>query len=83
MVRKRGWRFDVSDAGRAVELAGEPNDWQEFAERIVDEYAINVNRRGVVFVQSNDQRLESLVARVAGCSVALYQELLDRELGST
>jgi hypothetical protein len=24
-----------------------------------------------------------LIARVAGCSVALYQELLDRELGST
>jgi len=42
-----------------------------------------VNRSGVVFVQSNEQRLESLVARVAGCSVTLYQELLDRELGST
>jgi hypothetical protein len=83
VVRKRGWRFDVSDAGRAVELAGEPNDWQEVAERVVDEYSINVNRRGVVFVQSNEQRLESLIARVAGCSVALYQELLDRELGST
>jgi hypothetical protein len=24
-----------------------------------------------------------LIARAAGCSVALYQELLDRELGST
>ena len=83
VVRKRGWRFDVSDAGRAVELAGQPNDWQEVAERVVDEYAINVNRRGVVFVQSNEPRLESLIARVAGCSVALYQELLDRELGST
>ena len=34
VVRKRGWRFDVSDAGRAVELAGEPNDWQELAERL-------------------------------------------------
>jgi len=73
VVRKRGRRFDVSDAGRAVELAGKPNDWQEVAERIVDEYAINVNRRGVVFVQSNEQRLGSLITRVAGCSVELYQ----------
>jgi hypothetical protein len=82
VVRKRGRRFDVSDSGRAVELAERPNDWQRVAVRVVDEYAINMNRRGVVFVQSNEQRLESLITRVAECSVALYQELLDRELGS-
>jgi len=82
VVRKRGWRFDVSDDGRAVELAGRPTDWEEVAERVVAEHAINVNRRGAVFVQSNEQRLESLVERVAECSVALYEELLDRELGS-
>jgi hypothetical protein len=35
-----------------------------------------------VFVQSNEARLERLIARVADCSVALHQELLDRELGS-
>ena len=68
--------------GRAVELAGRPNNWQKLAERVTHEYAINVNRRGVVFVQSNDQRLDSLIARVAECSLALYQELLDTELGS-
>ena len=82
LVRKRGRRFDVSDDGRAVELGGKPTDWEEVAERVVAHHAINVNRRGVVFVQSNEQRLESLVERVAECSVALYQELLDRELGS-
>ena len=82
VVRKRGWRFDISDAGRAVELAGSPAGWQELAASVVDEYALNLNRRGVVFVQSNEARLESLVARVADCSVALYQELLERELGS-
>ena len=82
VVRKRGRRFDLSDCGRAVELAERPNWWQQVAERVVDEYAINVNRRGVVFVQSNEQRLESLITRVAECSFALYQELLDRELGS-
>ena len=45
-------------------------------------FALNVNRRGVVYVQANDERLESLVSRVAECSVALLEALLDRELGS-
>jgi hypothetical protein len=31
---------------------------------------------------SNEARLQSLVIRVADCSVALFQELLDDELGS-
>jgi hypothetical protein len=52
------------------------------AQRVADAHALNVNRRGVVFVQSNEERLESLVSRVADCSVALYQELLESELGS-
>jgi hypothetical protein len=82
VVRKRGWRFDVSDGGRAVELAGRPRGWRDVAEDVAESFAINVNRRGVVFVQSNEARLESLVSRVAECSVALYQELLDQELGS-
>jgi hypothetical protein len=82
VVRRRGWKFDVSDAGRAVELAGRPSGWPEVARGVVDAFALNVNRRGVVFVQSNERRLEMLIARVAECSVALYQELLDRELGS-
>jgi hypothetical protein len=82
LVRKRGGRFDVSDGGRAVELAGKPSNWQAVAERVVAEHAINVNQRGVVFVQSNEQRLESLITRVAGCSVALYQELLEHGDGA-
>jgi hypothetical protein len=82
VVRKRGWRFDISDGGRAVSTAGSPPGWQEVAERVVDAHALNVNRRGVVFVQSNEARLESLVLRVADCSVAVYQELLESELGS-
>ena len=82
VVRKRGWRFDISDGGRAVELASRPRNWREVAEQVADEYAINVNRRGVVFVQSNERRLDSLITRVAECSVALYEELLDRHLGS-
>lgn len=82
LVRKRGWRFDLSDGGRAVELAGRPRGCRRIAEEVVEEFALNVNRRGVVFVQANEARIDSLVIRVAECSVALYQELLDRELGS-
>jgi hypothetical protein len=33
----------------------------------------------VVFVQSNEARLNSLVLRVAECSAALFQELLESE----
>jgi hypothetical protein len=79
VVRMRGWRYDVTDGGRAVELAGRPQGWRHVAERVVREepYWLNVNRSGVVFVQSNERRLESLVLRLAECSQALYQELLD------
>jgi hypothetical protein len=42
-------------------------------------HALNVNRRGVVFVQSNEARLEALVERVAACSAALVEELLEHE----
>jgi hypothetical protein len=83
IVRKRGWRFDISDGGRGVGAAGTPPGWQAVAARVVGTHALNVNRRGVVFVQSNEARLQSLVSRVADCSVALFQELLERELGST
>ena len=83
VVRKRGRRFDVSDSGRAVERAGRPAGWREVAEPIAsDEYWINVNRRGVIYVQTNESRLEHLVGRVAECSVAVYEGLLERELGS-
>jgi hypothetical protein len=78
VVRKRGWRFDISDGGRAVELAGPAPGWPEVVERVVGAHALNINRRGVVFVQSNEGRLESLVLRVAECSVAVFEELLDR-----
>jgi hypothetical protein len=78
VVRKRSWRFDISDGGRAVELAGRPTSWAEGAERVVAAHALNVNRRGVVFVQSNEVRLEGLIARVAACSRAVFEELLEQ-----
>ena len=78
VVRKRSWKFDLSDSGRAVELAGRPSGWRDVAEPIVNEqYFINVNRRGVVFVQSNALRLDSLATRVAECSRAVHAALLE------
>lgn len=82
VVRKRGWRFDVSDGGQAVDLAGRGDGWLDAAQQIADAHALNVNRRGLVFVQSNEERLERLIPHIADCSVAIYQELLERELGS-
>jgi hypothetical protein len=82
VVRKRGWRYDISDNGRAVDLAGSPAGWAAVAESVLAEYALNVNRRGVVFVQANESRLAPLVVRVAECSLSLYEALLDHESGS-
>jgi hypothetical protein len=65
--------------GRAIEAAGRPPGWQAVAERVVEDYAINVNRRGVVFVQTNEARLAPLVVRVAECSLALYEALLEHK----
>lgn len=76
-VRKRGRRYDISDRGAAVEKAGLPPGWLEVAERVVAEDWLNVNRRGVVFVQSNEARLAPLVLRIADRSLAVYRELLE------
>jgi hypothetical protein len=51
--------------------------WPDVVERVVEAHALNVNRRGVVSVRSNATRLESLVLRVAECSAAAFEELLD------
>jgi hypothetical protein len=78
VVRKRGWRYDISDGAHAVDAAGRPHGWREVAQRVVDDHALNLNRRGVVFVQANEARLVALVARVAACSRAVYEELLEQ-----
>jgi hypothetical protein len=77
VVRKRGWRHDVSDGGAAVAKAGRPRGWLAVSERVVEQYWLNVNRRGAVFVQANETRLAPFVLRVADCSVGVYQELLE------
>lgn len=34
-VRRRGHRYDISDDGTAVTLAGKPDDWLHLTERLV------------------------------------------------
>jgi hypothetical protein len=78
LVRRRGRRYDIGDDGAAVRLAGSPRGWLRVAERLVAEDALNVNRRGVVFVQAVEGRDVALLAwRVAAASLAVYQELLE------
>lgn len=82
-VRRRDRRYEITDDGRAAELAGLPPGWYEPAERLVRrELALNVSRGGVVFVPAVEGGLDvgALVRRVGEASRALYQELL--ELGA-
>jgi hypothetical protein len=77
-IRKRGSRYHIDDDGRAVSLARRPRGWLTVAEQVVEEDALNVNRRGVVFVIAGEGRdVEALVRRVAERSVAVYEELLE------
>ena len=78
-VRRRDHRYTVDDDGGAARLAGGPPGWLAEAERVVDDFALNVNRRGTVFVPAVEggMDLALLAGRVAECSLALYGALLD------
>jgi hypothetical protein len=77
LVRRRPGRYLVSDDGRAVELAGR----REVAEDVVAAHSLNLNRRGVVSAPAVPRHgaawLDSLAARVADASLALYEALLE------
>jgi hypothetical protein len=77
-VRKRSHRYDMTDEGAAVRLAGTPPGWHDVAERVVAERGFNVNRAGVVFVQGVEGRdLTALARGLADSSVAVFAALLD------
>jgi hypothetical protein len=79
-VRKRGRRYDLDDAGGAVEAAGRPSHRLAVAERVAAAHDLNVNREGVVFVPAFEGRdLARLADRVAETSLALYDALLDED----
>ncbi|MGH3050554.1 MAG: hypothetical protein ACRDLK_10375 [Gaiellaceae bacterium] len=79
-VVRRERRTNLSDDGRAVELAGRPSGWRDAVERLVErDYALNLSRHGDVFVPvvAAGPGLEPLVRRVAEASRAVHQQLLD------
>ena len=82
-VVRRGRRIDLSDEGRGVAHAGKPAGWRDAAEQVVDGYGLNLGREGAVSVPvvPAGPGLEPLLARVAGASLAVYQEILELDPG--
>jgi ankyrin repeat protein len=79
-VVRRPPRTFLDDLGAAVELAGWPRGWHDVAGRVVESFSLNLNRSGVVSVPIvGDRDPTPLVRRIAACSLAVYEELLELE----
>ena len=80
-VRKHAYRYRIDDDRGAVSRAGRPPGWLELARRIAeDEFWLNVNRQGTIFVPAHEGRVDRLAwlsSRVADASVAVYEGLLE------
>jgi hypothetical protein len=77
-VRHRGRRYDLTDGGAAVELAGKRPGWLETAQRVVTVDGFNVNRRGVVSVPVVEGRdIDGLCARLGASSRRVYLAVLE------
>jgi hypothetical protein len=80
LVRKRLYRYLLSDLGRAVEKAGKPSGWREVAEHAAQ--PMNVDGQGRVFVPAHPRglaALEELVERLADASRAVHEAVLALE----
>jgi hypothetical protein len=70
----------VLDDGAALELAGRPPGWRAVAERIARELDVTIGRRnGVVSlpVVPAGPGFDAILRRVAGASLALYEDVLE------
>ena len=75
LVRKRLYRYLLTDQGRAVAKAGKPPGWREPAEWAAE--PMNLDRKGAVFVPAVAGRdLHDLVVRLADASRAVHEALL-------
>ena len=71
---------DIDDMGVAVELSGRPPGWRAAAERTVREMDWNINRDGVVQMQTLEGRdVDWFVRRTGEVSLAVLQAILDVE----
>jgi MFS family permease len=78
VVRRRGHRYDITDGGAAVSLAGKPRGWLERVEGPVATDGFNVNRRGALFVPAvAGLDIASLALRLADTSRSAYLDLLE------
>ena len=77
-IRRRERRYDLTDDGTAVRLAGKPPGWLEVIARLVAADGFNVNRRGILFVPAVEGRdIAALALRLADTSRATYLTLLE------
>lgn len=75
LVRKRLYRYTLSDRGRAIAKSGKPPGWREAAERAVE--PMNVDRQGIVFVPTvAGAHLPRLVERLADASRAVHEAVI-------
>ena len=75
LVRKRLYRYTLSDRGRAIEKSGKPPGWRDAAERAVE--PMNVDRQGIVFVPSlAGAHLPRLIERLADASRAVHEAVI-------
>jgi tRNA pseudouridine38-40 synthase len=77
-IRHRERRYELTDDGAAVRLAGHPTGWFDAAEHVVARAGLNVNRSGVVCVPAVEGRdIARLATRVAETSREVYVTLLE------
>jgi hypothetical protein len=79
-VVRRERRLSVTDAAAAAERAGRPAGWEQVADRVARELVVNVRRDGSVWlpVVAAGPGLEEIVRRIGFASLALYQDVLER-----
>ena len=75
LVRKRLYRYTLSDRGRAIAKSGKPPGWREAAERAVE--PMNVDRQGIVFVPTTaGPNLPHMIERLADASRAVHEAVI-------
>jgi hypothetical protein len=78
-VSRREHRVEVSDDGAALEKAGRSRAWRAAADRVLEQYIVNISRHGVISLPVVRLCQEDVMQRIAEASLALYQEILDLE----
>ncbi len=78
-VVRREHRISVTDDGAGADRAGRREDLRQAADRVLDEFDVNISAAGVVSlpVVPAGPPEDEVVRRIGAASLALYQELLE------